>query len=129
MPKQDTSNPKTRFFINVGSKDGADKSSLENFICAKLHINKRNIYDYNIKDIYSFIDADAKFRDNFLSLNGEKAFGRKLVVEVSGPRNTVKKNSNKKPQKNFNKKPEKKKDNKKVEPQKPKSRFYYDKNK
>ena len=129
MPKQDTSNPKTRFFINVGSKDGADKPSIENFICAKLHINKRNIYDYNIKDIYSFIDADAKYRDKFLSLNGEKAFGRILKVDVSSPRNTVKKNSNKKPQKNFNKKPVKKQEQTKKEPQKPKSRFYYEKNK
>ena len=121
--------PTTRFFINVGSKDGADKPALENFICAKLHINKKNIYDYNIKDIYSFIDADAKYRDGFLSLNGEKAFGRKLVVEVSGPRKTVKKNNSKKPIKN-NKKPEPKKDNKKQsENQKPKSRFYYDRNK
>ena len=88
--------PTVRFFMNIGSKDGAEQKDIENMICAKVHMPKRDIYDYKIHDIYSFVEIDAKYKDEILALNGLKAFGRVLAIEVAGPKKVNAKKGNNK---------------------------------
>ena len=130
--KQKFAVPTVRFFMNIGSKDGATEKDIENMICSKIHMPKRDIYAYKIHDIYSFVEVDAKYKDGILALNGLKAFGRVLSVEVAGPKkNTQKKDNGNKGGRPANKPKNNKKQidkTKKAKTEKmPEKRFYYSK--
>jgi len=123
--------PTIRFFMNIGSKDGATEKDIENMVCSKVHMSKRDVYSYKIHDIYSFVEVDVKYKDGMLALNGLKAFGRTLSVEIAGPKSVNKnKNNGKKNKGPYNKTNNtKNKQNNKVKketaPKKPEKKFYY----
>ncbi len=81
--RKDFGLPTTRFFVNVGEKDGATQQKLASFVTSNTHITADDIYDVKLKDIYGFVEVDSKFNDEMLGLNGAKCFRRKLAVEIS----------------------------------------------
>ena len=74
----------TRFFINIGERDGYDWKSLKDFLKKKLSLEKEDLYKVDVKDSFSFFNADTSFNqlilDTFSSL---KVDGRSVNVEIS----------------------------------------------
>ena len=61
----------TRFFINVGEKDGLDKGGLLRFICDTSNLEGSNIGRIDIKDTFSFFDAAKEVEDFLINANRE----------------------------------------------------------
>lgn len=74
----------TRYFLNVGSKDGFDWMSLKDFLRDLLSISKDDVYRVDVKDSFSFFNTDAKHQELVLSIFEDfKLEGRHVNVEVS----------------------------------------------
>lgn len=74
----------TRYFLNVGSKDGFDWMSLKDFLRDLLSIGKDDVYRVDVKDSFSFFNTDAKHQELVLSIFEDfKLEGRHVNVEVS----------------------------------------------
>lgn len=72
----------TRYFINVGAKDGFDWMSLKDFLKATLDLGRDDVFKVDVKDSFSFFNTDAKSTENVL--NTFKDFqhqGRYINVE------------------------------------------------
>ncbi len=94
-PKK-TSNA-TRYFINVGKKDGFDWMSLKDFLRDQLNLDKDDLFKVETKDSFSFFNTDTKFKDSILKhFTDFKHNGRFVNVEITENRNRDKKRSNKK---------------------------------
>ncbi|MBZ9631881.1 DEAD/DEAH box helicase [Salegentibacter sp. LM13S] len=72
----------TRYFINVGSKDGFDWMSLKDFLKATLDLGRDDVYKVDVKDSFSFFNTDAKNTESVLSTFKDfKHQGRFINVE------------------------------------------------
>jgi ATP-dependent RNA helicase DeaD len=72
----------TRYFINVGSKDGFDWMSLKDFLKATLDLGRDDVYKVDVKDSFSFFNTDTKNTDTVLSTFKDfKHQGRFINVE------------------------------------------------
>lgn len=74
----------TRFFLNIGSKDGFDWMSLKDFLRDLLNLGKDDVYRVDVKDSFSFFNTDATHQDLVLGIfENFKLEGRNVNVEVS----------------------------------------------
>ncbi|WP_289023878.1 DEAD/DEAH box helicase [uncultured Salegentibacter sp.] len=72
----------TRYFINVGAKDGFDWMSLKDFLKATLDLGRDDVYKVDVKDSFSFFNTDAKNTEAVLSIFKDfKHQGRFINVE------------------------------------------------
>ncbi|TDN85213.1 ATP-dependent RNA helicase DeaD [Salegentibacter sp. 24] len=72
----------TRYFINVGSKDGFDWMSLKDFLKATLDLGRDDVYKVDVKDSFSFFNTDSKHTETVLSTFKDfKHQGRFINVE------------------------------------------------
>lgn len=74
----------TRYFLNVGAKDGFDWMSLKDFLRDLLSLGKDDVYRVDVKDSFSFFNTDAKHQELVLGIFEDfKLEGRNVNVEVS----------------------------------------------
>ena len=74
----------TRFFINVGRKDGYDWMSLKDFLKALLDMGKEDVFKVDVMDNFSFFNTDKSHQDRVLAVFKDfKYNGRYVNVEVS----------------------------------------------
>lgn len=74
----------TRYFINIGKKDGFDWMSLKDFLKAELSLGRDDVFKVDVKDSFSFFNTDEKFTSKVLGYFTEyKHNGRFVNVEVS----------------------------------------------
>ena len=74
----------TRFFINVGERDGYDWKSLKDFLRKKLGLEKDDLYRVDVKGSFSFFNADSELDQLILeSFKSFKLDGRFINVEIS----------------------------------------------
>lgn len=74
----------TRFFLNIGAKDGFDWMSLKDFLRDLLNLGKDDVYRVDVKDNFSFFNTDATHQDLVLGIfENFKLEGRNVNVEVS----------------------------------------------
>ena len=82
---RDTSDEKsTRYFINVGKKDGYDWMSLKDFLKEILELGKDDVFKVDVKDSFSFFNTETKEQEKVLAFfNDFKHNGRFVNVEIS----------------------------------------------
>lgn len=74
----------TRYFINIGEKDGYDWRTLKDFLRATLDLGKDDIFKVDVKNTFSFFNTDADKTDEILAVFTDfKLDGRFINVEVS----------------------------------------------
>lgn len=74
----------TRYFINVGEKDGYDWRTLKDFLRATLDLGKDDIFKVDVKNTFSFFNTDSDKTDDILAVFSDfKMDGRFINVEVS----------------------------------------------
>lgn len=74
----------TRFFLNIGAKDGFDWMSLKDFLKEKLNLGRDGVYRVDVKDNFSFFNTDNSEVENVLNtFENDSLDGRRLSVEIS----------------------------------------------
>ena len=77
-------NGSTRYFINVGEKDGFDWMTLKDFLKEVLNLGRDAVSRVDVKESFSFFNTDSEHQDNILAIFEDfKMEGRKVNVEVS----------------------------------------------
>jgi ATP-dependent RNA helicase DeaD len=81
---RENNNDSTRYFINVGSKDGYDWMSLKDFLRDALEIGKDDVFKVDVKDSFSFFNTETATKEKVLAFFTDyKRDGRFVNVEVS----------------------------------------------
>ena len=84
---REASGDSTRFFINIGSKDGYDWMVLKDFLKDRLDLGKDAVYKVDVKDSFSFFNTDTTEKDKVLEFFTDfQVDGRYINVEVSAGR-------------------------------------------
>ena len=74
----------TRYFINVGSKDGFDWMQLKDFLKEVLELGRDDVFKVEVKDSFSFFNTEDGLKDKVLAFFTDyKHNGRFVNVEVS----------------------------------------------
>ncbi|TNJ43445.1 DEAD/DEAH box helicase [Tamlana fucoidanivorans] len=74
----------TRYFINVGGKDGFDWMKLKDFLKEQLNLGRDDIFKVETKDSFSFFNTENELKDKVLEhFTDFKHEGRFVNVEVS----------------------------------------------
>ena len=74
----------TRYFINVGEKDGFDWMRLKDFLKETLDLGRDGVSRVDVKESFSFFNTDSEHQDNILAIFEDfKLEGRKVNVEIS----------------------------------------------
>ncbi|MFH4964175.1 DEAD/DEAH box helicase [Gaetbulibacter sp. M235] len=74
----------TRYFINVGSKDGYDWMSLKDFLKDVLELGRDDVFKVEVKDSFSFFNTEKELKEKVLAFFTDyKHEGRFVNVEVS----------------------------------------------
>ncbi|MDA7707190.1 DEAD/DEAH box helicase [Flavobacteriaceae bacterium] len=74
----------TRFFINIGSKDGYDWMKLKDFLRDTLQLNQDDVYKVDVKDSFAFFNTDVANKDKVLEFFTDfKQDGRFINVEIT----------------------------------------------
>jgi len=74
----------TRYFINVGKKDGFDWMKLKDFLKEVLDLGRDDVFKVDVKDSFSFFNTDAVLQEKVLGFfNDFKYEGRFVNVEIS----------------------------------------------
>ncbi|MFC4721326.1 DEAD/DEAH box helicase [Geojedonia litorea] len=74
----------TRYFINVGRKDGYDWMKLKDFLKEVLSLGRDDVFKVDVKESFSFFTTDAALTDQVLAFFTDfKHDGRFVNVEVS----------------------------------------------
>ncbi|RIA10085.1 ATP-dependent RNA helicase DeaD [Flavobacteriaceae bacterium MAR_2010_72] len=74
----------TRYFINVGRKDGYDWMKLKDFLKEVLSLGRDDVFKVDVKDSFSFFTTDSNLTDQVLGFFKDfKHDGRFVNVEVS----------------------------------------------
>ncbi len=74
----------TRYFINVGKKDGYDWMSLKDFLKEILELGRDDVFKVEVKDSFSFFNTENELKEKVLAFfNDFKHNGRFVNVEVS----------------------------------------------
>ena len=80
---KEESGESTRYFINIGAKDGFDWMSLKDFLKETTGLGE-GIYKVDCKDSFSFFNTDTENKDTILALFEDfKLSGRQVHVEVT----------------------------------------------
>lgn len=78
---------KTRFFVNLGRKDGLNPGGLLRVVCDATGLKSANVGKIDIMGTFSFFEADNEHVDQILSnVNGSNYEGRDVAVEVTKKR-------------------------------------------
>jgi ATP-dependent RNA helicase DeaD len=79
--KEDNS---TRFFINIGNKDGYDWMKLKDFLRDTLQLSQDDVYKVDVKDSFAFFNTDNTHKSKVLEFFKEfKQDGRFINVEIT----------------------------------------------
>lgn len=74
----------TRYFINIGEKDGYDWMSLKDFLRDTVNLSKDDIFKVDVKESFSFFNSEANVEEAILNTFKDlKVDGRFVNVEVS----------------------------------------------
>jgi len=74
----------TRYFINVGEKDGFDWMTLKDFLKEVLQLGKDTISRVDVKESFSFFNTASEHQDQVIDIFEDfKLEGRKVNVEIS----------------------------------------------
>ncbi|WP_372518338.1 DEAD/DEAH box helicase [Winogradskyella sp.] len=74
----------TRYFINVGRKDGYDWISLKDFLKEVLELGRDDVFKVDVKDSFSFFNTEKEHEEKVLAFFTDfKYNGRFVNVEVS----------------------------------------------
>ncbi len=74
----------TRYFINIGEKDGYDWISLKDFLRDTVNLGKDDIFKVDVKESFSFFNSEANVEEAILNTFKDlKVDGRFVNVEVS----------------------------------------------
>ena len=77
-------NNSTRYFINVGGKDGFDWMSLKDFLKEQLGLGRDDVFKVETKDSFSFFNTENELKEKVLAhFTDFKHEGRFVNVEVS----------------------------------------------
>ncbi|SFD25987.1 DEAD/DEAH box helicase [Algibacter pectinivorans] len=77
-------NDSTRYFINVGSKDGFDWMSLKDFLKEQLGLGRDDVFKVETKESFSFFNTENEAKEKVLAhFTDFKHEGRFVNVEVS----------------------------------------------
>ncbi|OEK08734.1 ATP-dependent RNA helicase [Flavivirga aquatica] len=77
-------NNSTRYFINVGSKDGFDWMKLKDFLKESLELGRDDVFKVEVKDSFSFFNTENETKEKVLAFFTDfKHEGRFVNVEVS----------------------------------------------
>ncbi len=80
----DNNGNSTRYFINIGEKDGYDWMSLKDLLKDALDLGRDDVNRVDIKDSFSFFNTDASHQEKVLEIFEDfRIEGRKINVEVS----------------------------------------------
>jgi ATP-dependent RNA helicase DeaD len=78
------SDDSTRYFINVGSKDGFDWMQLKDFLKEVLELGRDDVFKVEVKDSFSFFNTEKESKEKILAFFTDyKHNGRFVNVEVS----------------------------------------------
>jgi len=81
--RQDDEN-KTRFFVNLGKKDGLNPGGLLRVVCDSTGLKSNSIGRIDVLSSYSFFDADNELVDSIIQkVNGADYEGNEVKVEVT----------------------------------------------
>lgn len=72
-----------RFFINLGTMDGANPGDLLKFIASTAGINGREIGRIDTKEKFAFIEVSSDHTDRVLGLKGEMYGNRRVSIELA----------------------------------------------
>lgn len=74
----------TRFFVNMGGKDGFDWMSLKDFLKENLDLGRDGVSRVDVKDSFSFFNTDTSELEKVLKIFENFEYeGRKVSVEVT----------------------------------------------
>ena len=74
----------TRFFINIGNKDGYDWMKLKDFLRDTLQLSQDDVYKVDVKDSFAFFNTDVAHKDKVLEFfTNFKQDGRFINVEIT----------------------------------------------
>ncbi|WP_159019623.1 DEAD/DEAH box helicase [Algibacter sp. L3A6] len=74
----------TRYFINVGEKDGFDWMKLKDFLKDQLQLGRDDVFKVEVKESFSFFNTENETKDKVLAFFTDfKHEGRFVNVEVS----------------------------------------------
>ncbi|HIP32675.1 MAG TPA: DEAD/DEAH box helicase [Crocinitomicaceae bacterium] len=75
---------KTRFFVNIGKRDGLNPGGLLRVVCDSTNLKSDKIGRIDILDSFSFFDADKDLADKIVSeVSGADYEGHRVKVEVT----------------------------------------------
>jgi ATP-dependent RNA helicase DeaD len=72
-----------RFFINLGTMDGANPGELLKFVSNATGVAGRNLGRIETKEKFAFIEAPAEFTDAIMNLKGEMFGSRRVSIELA----------------------------------------------
>ena len=79
-----TNSNDTRYFINVGRKDGFDWMKLKDFLKEVLELGRDDVFKVDVKESFSFFNTEKALEEKILAFfNDFKHDGRFVNVEVS----------------------------------------------
>ena len=79
-----TSSNDSRYFINVGRKDGFDWMKLKDFLKEKLELGRDDVFKVDVKESFSFFNTEKAMQEKVLAFFTDfKHEGRFVNVEVS----------------------------------------------
>ncbi|GAA0733837.1 DEAD/DEAH box helicase [Aquimarina litoralis] len=74
----------TRYFINVGEKDGFDWMTLKDFLKETLGLGRDGVSRVDVKESFSFFNTESEHQDMILAVFEDfRMEGRKVNVEIS----------------------------------------------
>ena len=77
----------TRFFVNLGKRDGLNKGGLLRVICDGAGIRSNKIGRIDLSSSFSFFEAENDLANKILDkVNGTTFEGHRVAVEISGPK-------------------------------------------
>lgn len=72
-----------RFFINLGTMDGANAGELLKFVSNASGVAGRNIGRIETKEKFAFIEASSEFTDAIMNIKGEMFGSRRVSIELA----------------------------------------------
>lgn len=74
-----------KFFINLGTMDGANPGELLKFVASAAGVSGRNIGRIDTKEKFAFIEVSSEFTDAVLAMKGEMWGNRRVAIELATP--------------------------------------------
>ena len=74
-----------KFFINLGTMDGANPGELLKFVSNSAGVSGRNIGRIETKEKFAFFEVSSEFTDAVLGIKGEMWGNRRVSIELASP--------------------------------------------